>query len=110
MSTPLPARAIPAHPPPPRPLVSATAVAAAAAYLLWLRLSGGSPMGHGRVVAGLFVALDVALMGLFWRASRREVFARGTRRALRLMATVAALAVVGRSLALWLDLSGGSAA
>jgi len=110
MSTPLPPRALSAHPPTPRLPVSAIAIAAAAAYLLWLRLSGGSPMGHGQVVAGLFIALDVALGVLFWRASTREVFARGTRRALRLMAIVAALAVVGRSLALWLELDGGSAA
>jgi len=90
--------------------VSATSVAAAAAYLLWLRLSGGSPGAHGRVVSSLFIALDVALLVLFWRASKRDVLARGTRRALRLMTTVAALAVVGRSLALWLDFGGGTAA
>jgi len=110
MSTPLPPRALPAHSPTPRLVVSALSVAAAAAYLLWLRLSGGSPMGHGRVVAGLFISLDVALLALFWRASKRDALARGTRRALRLMATVAGLAVVGRSLALWLDLGGGTAA
>jgi diguanylate cyclase (GGDEF)-like protein/PAS domain S-box-containing protein len=110
MSTPLPPRALPAHPPTPRLFVSAISIVAAAAYLLWLRLSGGSPMSRGRVVASLFIALDVALLVLFWRASSRDTLARGTRRALRLMATVASLAVIGRSLALWLDLAGGSAA
>ena len=109
MSTPLPPRALPAHPPTPRLFVSALCVAAAAAYLLWLRLGGGSSGVHGRVVAGLFIGLDVVLVALFWRASKRDGLARGTRRALRLMTTVAVLAVVGRSLALWLDLSGGNA-
>jgi diguanylate cyclase (GGDEF)-like protein/PAS domain S-box-containing protein len=109
MSTPLPPRALSAHSPTPRLFVSAISVAAAAAYLLWLRLSGGSPMDHGRVVAGLFIALDVVLLVLFWLASKREALARGTRRALRLMAIVAGVAIVGRSLALWLDLGGGTA-
>src|SRR5206468_11396287 len=109
MSIPLPRRALPALSRSPRLFVSATAVAAAAAYLLWLRLSGGSPHGRGTVVAVLFIALDVALVGLFWRASTSDVLARGTRRALRLLGTVAAVALVGRTLALWLDLRGGSA-
>src|SRR5258705_13549411 len=103
MSTPLPPSALPAHLRIPRLLVSATAVAAAAAYLLWLRLSGGSPSGRGTVVAALFIALDAALVALFWRASTSVVLAKGTRRALRLLGTAAAVALVGRTLALWLE-------
>ena len=81
-----------------------------AAFLLWLRLSGGSPSGRGTVVAALFIALDLAIVALFWRASTNDVLARGTRRALRLLGTTAAVALVGRTLALWVDLGGGSAA
>jgi diguanylate cyclase (GGDEF)-like protein/PAS domain S-box-containing protein len=108
MST-LPPRALPAPPRTPRLLVSATAVAAAVAYLLWLRLSGGSPAGRATVVASLFIALDVALVAMFWRASKNDVLARGTRRALRLLGTATGVAIVGRALALWLSLRGVSA-
>jgi diguanylate cyclase (GGDEF)-like protein/PAS domain S-box-containing protein len=110
MSTSLPPRALPAPSRPPRLFVSATAVAAASAYLLWLRLSGGSPSGRGTVVAALFIALDLALVALFWRASTNDVLARGTRRALRLLGATAAVALVGRTLALWVDPGAGSAA
>ena len=109
MSSPLPPRAFRAPSRIPRLFVSATAVAAAVAYLLWLRLSGGAPAGHGTVVATLFIALDATLVALFWRASKSAVLAKGTARALRLLSTAAGVALVGRALALWLALSGGSA-
>ncbi|HEU4719756.1 MAG TPA: sensor domain-containing diguanylate cyclase [Gemmatimonadaceae bacterium] len=100
MNSPLPPRALPAHPHPPKLLITASAIAAALGYLVWLRLTGASPASRGAVAAGLFIVLDAVLVGLFWRASLRPALATRMVRALRLLAGAAAVALVGRVIAL----------
>jgi len=77
------------------------ALGLAVAYLLWLRFSGGSAGARAIVVSSLFIAMDVALVVLFQRASRSSVLSAGTARALRYLALAAALALCGRAIALY---------
>ena len=109
MNTPLPPRAhsAPAHPP--RLVVTASAVASALGYLLWLRLSGAGAERRSLVAGALFIALDVVLVALFWRASVNAALAPRTARALRLLAGAAAVAIVGRVFALGPLLAGAGA-
>jgi diguanylate cyclase (GGDEF)-like protein/PAS domain S-box-containing protein len=100
MKTPLPPRALSAHARPPRLVVTASAVATALGYLLWLRLSGAGAERRSLVAAALFIALDVALVAVFWRASASAALAPRMARALRLLAGAAAVAIVGRVIAL----------
>jgi diguanylate cyclase (GGDEF)-like protein/PAS domain S-box-containing protein len=74
---------------------------AAIAYLLWLRLSGGSPAARNVVVSALFITLDVMLVVLFLRAASNQVLTSGTARALRYLAGAAGVALVGRAIALF---------
>src|SRR3954468_9906804 len=91
------------------PLVVATlAFGVAAAYLLWLRFSGSSPEARSGVVAALFIALDLAIVALFQRAASNPTFSAGTARALRYLAAAAAVALVGRAIALF-ELANGRA-
>jgi diguanylate cyclase (GGDEF)-like protein/PAS domain S-box-containing protein len=69
-------------------------------YLLWLRLSGAEAGRRSLVAAALFIALDLVLVTLFWRASARTGLAPRTTRALRLLAGAAAVAIAGRLVAL----------
>ena len=100
MKTPLPPRALSAHARPPRLVVTASAVATALGYLLWLRLSGAGAERRSLVAAALFIALDVALVAVFWRASASAALAPRMARALRLLGGAAAVAIVGRVIAL----------
>ena len=106
MNTPLPpgAPAAPSHPP--KLVVTASAIVSALGYLLWLRVSGADAVRRGVVTAALFIALDVALVALFWRASTSGAVARRTARALRLLAGAAAVGMVARTLALVPGLAG----
>jgi len=100
LNTPLPPGAPAAPPHPPKLVVTASAIVSALGYLLWLRVSGADAARRSVVTAVLFIALDVTLVALFWRASTREALARRTARALRLLAGAAAAGLVGRALAL----------
>src|SRR5687768_7447028 len=95
MNSPLPPRALPAHPRPHRLVVTASAIAAALGYLVWLRLTGASPASRGAVAAALFIVLDAVLVVLFWRASLRPALATRMVRALRFLAGAAAVALIG---------------
>jgi diguanylate cyclase (GGDEF)-like protein/PAS domain S-box-containing protein len=77
-------------------------------YLLWLRLSGAGAEGRSLVAGALFIALDVALVAIFWRASASAALAPRTARALRLLAGAAAVAIVGRVIALGPLLAGAA--
>ena len=100
MNTPLPPRALPAHPRPGQLVVTASAIGAALGYLVWLRATGAGAGARGVVAASLFIALDGILVVLFWRASIRPAIAPRMARALRFLAGAAAVALVGRAIAL----------
>jgi diguanylate cyclase (GGDEF)-like protein/PAS domain S-box-containing protein len=100
MADPFPPRAEPAPSPNSRLPASATVVACAVAYLLWLRISGSDAPARAAVVEAMFIGLDVLLVALFWRASRRAASEPALDRALRLLAGTAAVALVGRTILL----------
>ncbi|MDB4881797.1 MAG: hypothetical protein JWL95_563, partial [Gemmatimonadetes bacterium] len=108
MSNPLPSRALAAPRRRPPLVVAALSFGSAAAYLLWLRLNGGSPSARSSVVAALFIALDLVLVMLFRRAAANPELSAGTARALRYLAAAAGVAIVGRSFALYSLVAGGS--
>jgi diguanylate cyclase (GGDEF)-like protein/PAS domain S-box-containing protein len=85
---------------------SATVVACAAAYLLWLRVSGAGSAARAAVVGALFIGLDALLVALFWRAARRAAHGPQLGRALRLLAATAAVARLGRAILLYGILAG----
>ena len=99
-------RAVPA--PKSRLVVTAFTIASALSYLLWLRVSGADAARRAAVTAVLFIALDVVLVVLFWRASEHGALAPRMKRALRLLAGAAGLGIVGRAIAL-LSLLAGAA-
>ncbi|MEO8563480.1 MAG: sensor domain-containing diguanylate cyclase [bacterium] len=101
MITPPAFRALPAPAHRPQLIAAAFSLGSAVAYLLWLRLSGGSPAARNVVVSVLFIALDVVLVVLFRRAAANPVLSAGTARALRYLAVAAGLALVGRSIGLY---------
>ena len=91
-------RAVPSRKP--RLVVTALTIASALSALLWLRASAPDAPRRGVVTAALFIALDVVLVALFWRASGHGAFAPRMKRALRLLAGAAGLGLVGRAIAL----------
>ncbi|MFL5617947.1 MAG: diguanylate cyclase domain-containing protein [Gemmatimonadaceae bacterium] len=93
----------------PRLVVTAFTIASALSYLLWLRVSGADAARRSVVTAALFIALDVVLLVLFWRASARDALAPRMKRALRLLAGAAGLGLAGRVLALVPLLAGAGA-
>ena len=101
MTTPPSSRALPAPARRPQLVAAALSLGAAVAYLLWLRLSGGSPAARSVVVSVLFIALDVVLVVLFRRAASNPILSPGTAKALRYLAGAAGLALVGRSIGLY---------
>jgi diguanylate cyclase (GGDEF)-like protein/PAS domain S-box-containing protein len=92
----------------PRLSVTALTIASALSYLLWLRLSGADAARRSVVTAALFIALDVVLVALFWRASEHGAFAPRMKRALHLLAGAAGLGLVGRAIALASLLAGAA--
>ena len=100
MQNPLPSgtRAVPSRQP--KLVATACAITSALGYLLWLRLSGADATRRGVVTAALFIALDLVLVALFWRASTVGTLVPRTKRALRLLAGAAALGLVGRTIGL----------
>src|SRR4051812_18989786 len=108
MSTSLPPHPLAAPRRRPPLVVAGLSFGAAAAYLLWLRVSGGSPAARGAVVAALFIALDVVMVALFRRAAVNPTYSAGIARALRYLAGAAAVALVGRVIAFYELTAGGA--
>ncbi|MEO6525416.1 MAG: sensor domain-containing diguanylate cyclase [Gemmatimonadaceae bacterium] len=108
MNSPLPPRALAAPRHRPTLVVAVLSLCSAAAYLLWLHWSGGSPSARGTVVSALFIALDLVLVELFRRAARNPELSAGTARALRYMAMAAGVALVGRTISLYAHVTGGT--
>ena len=108
MTTPLFPRALAAPRRRPPLVVAALSLGSAVAYLLWLRVSDGSPAARSIVVAALFIALDLVLVVLFRRAATSPVLSAGTARALRYLAAAAGAGLVGRIIALAALLGGSS--
>ena len=90
-------------------MVAGLSFGAAVAYLLWLRVSGGSPAARSAVVAALFIALDIVIVALFRRAAVNPTYSAGIARALRYLGAAAAVALVGRVIAFYELTAGGAA-
>jgi diguanylate cyclase (GGDEF)-like protein/PAS domain S-box-containing protein len=108
MTIPPSSRALPAPARRPQLVAAALCLASAVAYLLWLRLSGGSPAARSVVVSVLFIALDLVLVVLFRRAAVNPELSSGTARALRYLAGAAGLALCGRTIGLYALITHGA--
>jgi diguanylate cyclase (GGDEF)-like protein/PAS domain S-box-containing protein len=81
--------------------IALIAVVYATAYLVWQRSDWGSPAFRDLVSNIAFIPLNVAVLTLYFLASRSPVLDPGVRRALRFLALGSVLVFTGNSISTW---------